>query len=76
MIAVSRLAFLSGLAGLLPFLAGVAGLLLTPGHSALITAWFYLYSAGILAFMGGVYWPLSLQLENRCYPLSPLITRY
>ncbi|HCW88761.1 MAG TPA: DUF3429 domain-containing protein [Marinobacter sp.] len=74
MIAVSRLAFLFGLAGLIPFLAGVAGLLLMPGHSALITAWFYLYSAGILAFMGGVYWPLSMQLENRCYPLSPLIT--
>ena len=74
MISVSRLALLFGLAGLIPFLAGVAGLLLMPERSALITAWFYLYSGGILAFMGGVYWPLSMQLENRCYPLSPLVT--
>lgn len=74
MFSVSRLAILVGLAGLLPFLAGIIGLLLMPERSALITAWFYLYSAGILAFMGGVYWPISMQLENRCYPLSPLVT--
>src|SRR5690606_7694454 len=27
-----------------------------------------------LAFMAGVYWPLSMQIEQRCYPLSPLST--
>lgn len=74
MISVARLAVLVGIAGLLPFIAGTVGLLLMPGNSVAILAYFYLYSAGILAFMAGIYWPISMQLENRCYPLSPLVT--
>jgi Kef-type K+ transport system membrane component KefB len=43
--------------------------------SAVILQYFYIYSAGILAFMAGIYWPLAMQLDNnRCYPLSPLVT--
>lgn len=74
MISVARLAVLVGIAGLLPFIAGPAGLFMMPGNSVAILAYFYLYSAGILAFMAGIYWPISMQLENRCYPLSPLVT--
>lgn len=44
-----------------------------PQHSIPLLSFFYLYSAGILAFMAGVYWPIAMQLDNRCYPLSPLI---
>jgi len=73
-ISVARLAVLVGIAGLIPFIAGAAGLFLMPGNSVAILAYFYLYSAGILAFMAGIYWPISMQLENRCYPLSPLVT--
>lgn len=74
MIAVARLAVLVGLAGLIPFLAGPIGLLVLPGNGIAILAYFYLYSAGILAFMAGVYWPVSMQLDNCSYPLSPLVT--
>ncbi|MBD3640451.1 MAG: DUF3429 domain-containing protein [Marinobacter sp.] len=74
MISVARLAVLVGIAGLIPFIAGAAGLFLMPENSVAILAYFYLYSAGILAFMAGIYWPISMQLENRCYPLSPLVT--
>lgn len=74
MIAVARLAMAVGILGLLPFIAAVLLLFLVPAHSVAIIGWFYLYSAGILAFMGGVYWPIALQLENRCYPLSPQVT--
>lgn len=74
MIAVARLAIVVGIAGLLPFLAAILGLFTMPAQSALIISYFYLYSAGILAFMAGIYWPLAMQLENRCYPISPLVT--
>lgn len=74
MIAVARLAVAFGLAGLLPFLFGAFSLLFWPQHSDALVGYFYLYSAGILAFMAGVYWPIALQLEDRCYPLSPLTT--
>ncbi|MCG7200443.1 DUF3429 domain-containing protein [Marinobacter pelagius] len=74
MISVARLAILVGIAGLIPFIAGTTGLFLMPGNSVAILAYFYLYSAGILAFMAGIYWPISMQLENRCYPLSPPVT--
>lgn len=74
MISVARLAVLVGIAGLIPFIAGTGGLFLMPGNSVAILAYFYLYSAGILAFMAGIYWPIAMQLENRCYPLSPLVT--
>lgn len=74
MIAVARLAVAFGLAGLVPFLLGALSLLLWPAHNDQLAHYFYLYSAGILAFMAGVYWPIALQLEARCYPLSPLTT--
>lgn len=74
MIAVARLAIVVGIAGLLPFLAAILGLFTMPAQSVLIISYFYLYSAGILAFMAGIYWPLAMQLENRCYPISPLVT--
>ncbi|MBB5321099.1 DUF3429 family protein [Marinobacter oulmenensis] len=75
MIAVARVAILVGLAGLIPFIGGVLGLFLLPDRSVAILAWFYLYSAGILAFMAGIYWPIAMQLEeNRTYPQSPLVT--
>lgn len=74
MIAVARLAILVGLAGLVPFVAGVAGLFLMPARSVAILAWFYIYSAGILAFMAGIYWTIALQLENRTYPQSPIVS--
>jgi hypothetical protein len=73
-IAVARLAIVVGIAGLLPFLAAVLGLFMVPAKSVVIISYFYLYSAGILAFMAGIYWPLAMQLENRCYPISPLVT--
>lgn len=72
MISVARLAILVGMAGLIPFIACVAALLALPQHSVSLLNYFYLYSAGILAFMAGVYWPIAMQLDNRCYPLSPL----
>ena len=74
MISVERLAILVGVAGLIPLLAGVIGLLLMPEHAGWLISWFHIYSAGILAFMAGVYWPVAMQLENRCYPLSPVVT--
>lgn len=74
MIAVARLAILVGIAGLIPFIAIIAGLFFMPQHSVALMDYFYLYSAGILAFMAGVYWPIAMQLDNCCYPVSPLVT--
>jgi len=74
MIAVARLAILVGIGGLIPFIAAIISLLAMKQDSALILNYFYLYSAGILAFMAGIYWPPAMQLDNRSYPLSPLVT--
>ena len=74
MIAVARLAIFVGIAGLIPFIAAIICLLVMQHNSELILHYFYVYSAGILAFMAGIYWPLAMQLDNRCYPLSPLMT--
>ncbi|MEX0603279.1 MAG: DUF3429 domain-containing protein [Marinobacter sp.] len=74
MIAVARLAIAIGLLGLLPFIFGAGSLFCWPEHSVWLMKYFYVYSAGILAFMAGVYWPIAMQLEDRCYPLSPLST--
>lgn len=74
MISVSRLAVIVGLAGLLPFLGATASLVLLAAPPVGMMSFFYLYSAAILAFMAGVYWPLAMQLEHRCYPQSPLVT--
>lgn len=74
MIAVARLAVFVGIAGLIPFIAAIVLLLTMKHDAAVILHYFYVYSAGILAFMAGIYWPLAMQLDNRCYPLSPLVT--
>ncbi|MBS3805216.1 MAG: DUF3429 domain-containing protein [Oleiphilaceae bacterium] len=74
MIAVARLAIAIGLAGLLPFILGASALFIWPENSLAVVSYFFLYSAGILAFMAGVYWPIALQLEDRSYPMSPLST--
>lgn len=74
MISVSRLAIAIGLAGLVPFLFGTLALFVWSAQGMGLAQYFYLYSAGILAFMAGVYWPIALQLEDRCYPLSPIST--
>ena len=74
MIAVARLAILVGIAGLIPFIGLLAGLFLLPQYSVALLGYFYLYSAGIPAFMAGVYWPIAMQLDNCSYPLSPIVT--
>jgi len=74
LIAIARLAILVGIAGLFPFIAATVSLFLMPEYSVTVVSWFYVYSAGILAFMAGVYWPIAMQLENTSYPQSPLFT--
>ncbi|MDI9243668.1 DUF3429 domain-containing protein [Marinobacter sp. CHS3-4] len=74
MIAVARLAILVGIGGLIPFITAIISFFVMPQNNDLVLHYFYLYSAGILAFMAGIYWPLAMQLDNRCYPLSPLVT--
>lgn len=74
MIAVARLATAIGLAGLIPFIFGTLAILLWPDAQSFCAKLFYIYSAGVLAFMAGVYWPIALQLEQRCFPLSPITT--
>jgi uncharacterized protein DUF3429 len=73
-IAVARLAILVGILGLVPFITAIVLLFTMPQNTLDLLHYFYIYSAGILAFMAGIYWPLAMQLDNRCYPLSPLIT--
>lgn len=71
MFVIRRLAMAVGLAGLIPFVAGALSIWLITGHQPMIERLFYLYCAGILAFMAGIYWPISLQLNNCTYPISP-----
>ncbi|WP_097459840.1 DUF3429 domain-containing protein [Mangrovitalea sediminis] len=73
MLATQRLAVAVGLAGLIPFLAGPPALLLWPECTQIVPL-FYLYAAGILAFMAGIYWAISMQVEDRAYPISPLVS--
>lgn len=74
MIAVARLTVFVGIAGLIPFLMAVTALFMAPQLSVSVVSWFYLYSAGILAFMAGVYWPIAMQLDDCSYPQSPIVT--
>ncbi|MGP4844499.1 DUF3429 domain-containing protein [Marinobacter sp. 1Y8] len=74
MIAVARLATAIGLAGLIPFILGALSVVFLPDAEAVCIELFYTYSAGVLAFMAGVYWPIAMQLEDRCFPLSPVVT--
>jgi len=72
MLSVQRLAITCGVAGLAPFIAALLGVWFWEGGAELSAKLFYLYSAGILAFMAGVYWPIGMQIEERCYPISPI----
>ncbi|XOZ32602.1 DUF3429 domain-containing protein [Halomonadaceae bacterium KBTZ08] len=72
MLAIRPLAVTFGLAGLIPFLATLSVMVLGSHHDMLATQLFYLYSAGILAFLSGVYWPISMQIGEHSYPLSPI----
>lgn len=72
MILIQRLAMWVGVAGLVPFVIGALLVGLWGSHREFMLDLFYLYCAGILAFMAGVYWPISLQLGARSYPLSPV----
>ncbi|MEQ6885732.1 DUF3429 domain-containing protein [Salicola sp. Rm-C-2C1-2] len=72
MLAIRPLAFIFGLAGLIPFLATLGVVVFSTHHDALGIQLFYLYSAGILAFLSGVYWPVSMQIGAHSYPLSPI----
>jgi len=72
-ISVSRLASIVGLAGLIPFLFGLGMVLMSSAEmQSTAIQWFCVYSAGILVFLAGVYWPLGMQLERRNYPVSPV----
>lgn len=73
MLAVKRLAVAASVAGLIPFLVGPPALIMWP-RAELIVPLFYLYAAGILAFMAGIYWTISMQVEERVYPISPLMS--
>jgi uncharacterized membrane protein len=72
MLAVRPLAIIFGIAGLVPFIAALLVMLLSESMSLMAAQIFYLYSAGIIAFLSGVYWPVSMQIEARSYPLSPI----
>ncbi len=72
MLAIQRLAITFGLLGLIPFVGSMLGVLFMPEFELAASRLFYLYSAGILAFMAGVYWPVSMQIERRSYPISPV----
>ena len=72
MLAIQRLAITFGLLGLVPFVAGMLAVVFLPELDLAASRMFYLYSGGILAFMAGVYWPISMQIEKRTYPISPV----
>lgn len=72
MLSVQRLVIACGLGGMVPFIAAVLAIYLWPAGADMAHRLFFLYSAGILAFMAGVYWPIGMQLEDRAYPISPV----
>lgn len=67
-----RLAIFFGCLGLVPFFAGAVGVWWWPQQMAAITNVYFLFSAGVLAFMAGVYWPVFMQLDHCTYPVSPM----
>lgn len=73
MLSIRPLAITFGIAGLVPFIAALLTMMLSETMSLMAAQVFYLYSAGIIAFLSGVYWPVSLQIEARSYPMSPII---
>jgi len=54
MLAVRPLAIIFGIAGLVPFIAALLVMLLSESMSLMAAQIFYLYSAGIIAFLSGV----------------------
>lgn len=72
MLAIRPLAITFGIAGLAPFVASLLVMVLSDTWSLMAAQLFYLYSAGIIAFLSGVYWPVSMQIEARSYPMSPI----
>ena len=72
MLAIRPLAITFGVAGLVPFVGALLVMVLSETMSLMAAQLFYLYSAGIIAFLSGVYWPVSMQIEPRSYPLSPI----
>ncbi len=58
-----------GYLGLLPFITLSALSLTTPGQESLWRSAFDSYSAVILAFMAGVYWPLSVRGDTTAHDI-------
>lgn len=67
-----RLAIFFGCLGLVPFFAGAVGVWVWPEQVLSIVHFYFLFSAGVLAFMAGVYWPVAMQLDRCAYPVSPM----
>lgn len=67
-----RLAIFFGCLGLVPFFAGALGVWSWPEQVQPIIRVYFLFSAGVLAFMAGVYWPVAMQLDKCAYPVSPM----
>lgn len=60
-----HLAWLLGLAGLIPFLTGALGIWFTPvGWRPFVLAALLDYAAVILAFMGAIHWGLAMRAEE------------
>lgn len=60
-----HLAWLLGLAGLVPFISGALGIWVTPvGWRPLVLAALLDYAAVILAFMGAIHWGLAMRGEE------------
>ena len=60
-----HLAWLLGLAGLIPLISGALGIWLTPvGWRPLVLTALLDYSAVILAFMGAIHWGLAMRAEE------------
>ncbi len=60
-----QLAWLLGLAGLIPFISGALGIWVTPpGWRPLVLEALLDYAALILAFMGAIHWGLAMRGES------------
>ncbi|MBV2133017.1 DUF3429 domain-containing protein [Pseudomonas sp. MAP12] len=60
-----QLAWLLGMAGLIPFVSGALGIWITPvGWRPLVLAALLDYAAVILAFMGAIHWGLAMRAEQ------------
>lgn len=60
-----HLAWLLGLAGLIPFLSGALGIWITPlGWRPLVLEALLDYAAVALAFMGAIHWGLAMRAEE------------